>query len=75
MGRYYRTYDEYVEDEVKSVMENPSEQLQLGPSNYMACTDEKYAYVCTDDNYISARWPGDAYLFGQTILSKLTQRY
>jgi hypothetical protein len=33
--------------------------------------DDRNAYVCEDANYLSARWPGDAYLLGKTFLRKL----
>ncbi|CAG7827084.1 unnamed protein product, partial [Allacma fusca] len=71
LGRYYRTYEAYVEDEVKGVMENPKLQFEEGTPNCFGSRDEKYAYVCIHDNYISARWPGDAYAFGRAILEKL----
>jgi len=71
LGRYYRTYDIYVEDEVKAAMGNPDKQFKSGPGNYFASLDRKCAFVCTHDNYISARWPGDVYLFAETILEKL----
>jgi len=28
--------------------------------------------VVEDGNYVSARWPGDAYLFAHTFIGKLT---
>lgn len=71
LGRYYRTYDIYVEDELCQAMENPKEQYQPGIRNLCGSLEDKYAYVCEDNNYISARWPGDAYLYANTILNKI----
>jgi putative intracellular protease/amidase len=31
LGRYYRTYPAYVEDEVKTALDNPASQFQRGP--------------------------------------------
>lgn len=73
LGRYYRTYDIYVEDELCQAMNNPKEQFNPGTCNTFASLDPKYAYVCVDDNYVSARWPGDAYLYAKTILEKINK--
>ena len=34
--------------------------------------DARPAFVVDDRNYLSARWPGDAYTFGQTFARKLS---
>jgi hypothetical protein len=34
-------------------------------------TDDTPAFVVQDANYVSARWPGDAYLFTKTFLALL----
>jgi putative intracellular protease/amidase len=34
-------------------------------------TDDTAAFVVPDDNYVSARWPGDAYLFGRRFTDLL----
>jgi putative intracellular protease/amidase len=73
LGRYYRTYRAYVEDEVRAVLASP-EQLERGPRVLAArgtATDDSPAFVVQDGTYVSARWPGDAYLFGKTFLSLL----
>ncbi len=70
LGRYYRTYPAYVEDEVKSLLANPAQQFQRGPiSLTQRDTQENNepAFVVVDDNYVSARWPGDAYTFVRTF--------
>jgi putative intracellular protease/amidase len=68
LGRYYRTYPAYVEDEVKAALNDPARQFSLGPRTVSArgtATDDTPAFVVQDRNYVSARWPGDAYLFGR----------
>jgi hypothetical protein len=65
LGRYYRTYPEYVEDLVKAELRHP-DQFKRGPTTLTARdgeTDSTPAHVVVDRNYVSARWPGDAYTF------------
>jgi hypothetical protein len=66
LGRYYRTYPAYVQDEVRAALENPA-QFVRGPrtSRRGTATDHTDAFVVQDDHYLSARWPGDAYLFAE----------
>jgi putative intracellular protease/amidase len=68
LGRYYRTYPAYVEDEVRAALADPDRQFSRGPVTLSArgtATDDTPAFVAQDRNYVSARWPGDAYLFGR----------
>jgi len=68
LGRYYRTYPAYVEDEVKGALDSPDGQFKRGPVTVTArgtATDDTAAFVVQDRNYLSARWPGDAYLFAR----------
>jgi len=70
LGRYYRTYPEYVEDEVKRALAHPAEQFVLGPrtlSQRGTASDDRAAFVVQDGRYVSARWPGDAYLFAKAF--------
>jgi putative intracellular protease/amidase len=74
LGRYYRTYPAYVEDEVKAVLTAPDALFQRGPRVLTArgtADDDTAAFVVQDRNYLSARWPGDAYLFGRRFLNLL----
>ena len=74
LGRYYRTYPEYVEDEVRSALRS-EDQFVRGPRAGSARgtdTDDGPAFVVEDGNYISARWPGDAYLFAKRFAALLT---
>lgn len=34
-------------------------------------TDDRPAFVVEDGRYLSARWPGDAYLFAKKLLDRL----
>jgi putative intracellular protease/amidase len=74
LGRYYRTYPAYVEDEVRAALTNPAAQFRRGPLTLTArgtATDDGPAFVVQDGNYLSARWPGDAYLFARRFLGML----
>ena len=74
LGRYYRTYDAYVEDEVRAALANPEAQFERGPRVLTArgtADDDRPAFVVEDGRYVSARWPGDAYLFTKKLLARL----
>jgi putative intracellular protease/amidase len=73
-GRYYRQYDAYVEDEVRAALDRPAAQFVRGPFGRSArgtATDDTPAMVVEDGNYLSARWPGDAYLFAKRLAERL----
>ncbi|MBI3557022.1 MAG: DJ-1/PfpI family protein [Deltaproteobacteria bacterium] len=67
LGKYYRTYPKYVEDEVRAVLADPETQFKRGPTTLGGGE----TFVVEDRNYISARWPGDAHVFAQRLLEKL----
>lgn len=72
-GRYYRTYPAYVEDEVRAALAKP-EDFERGPrelSKRGTRDDHGHAFVVEDGRYISARWPGDAYLFANKLIERL----
>lgn len=74
VGRYYRTYPAYVQDEVEAALDDPGTQFQRGPLTLSArgtATDDTPAFTLTDQNYLSARWPGDAYLFARRFCELL----
>jgi putative intracellular protease/amidase len=73
LGRYYRTYPAYVEDEVKAALDDPGRQFKRGPLTLSARAPapDGPAFVVQDRNYLSARWPGDAYLFGRRFADLL----
>jgi putative intracellular protease/amidase len=72
LGRYYRTYPSYVEDEVRSVL-NSRKQFHRGPRTLKAdsATRDQSGFVIDDGHYLSARWPGDAYTFARRFVEKL----
>ena len=75
-GRYYRTYPAYVEDEVRAALAAETD-FERGPrelSKRGTRDDDTHAFVVEDGNYISARWPGDAYLFAKKLLARLDDR-
>ncbi len=74
LGRYYRTYPAYVEDEVKAALDDPASQFKRGPVTLKtpgSVTGDTQAFVVQDRNYLSARWPGDAYLFARRFCDLL----
>jgi putative intracellular protease/amidase len=73
LGRYYRTYPAYVEDEVRDALQSPAD-FERGPralSKRGTETDDGPAFAVEDGNYVSARWPGDAYLFAKRFADRL----
>ena len=73
LGRYYRTYPAYVQDEVIEEL-NDAGQFLRGPRNTKrgSAGDHRHAFVVQDGHYVSARWPGDAYLFAERFDELLT---
>ncbi len=74
-GRYYRTYPAYVEDEVRAALADPTNQFERGPRELRrrgTATDDTPAFVVEDGRYVSARWPGDAYLFARRFAVKFS---
>src|SRR3954447_14504650 len=74
LGRYYRTYPTYVEDEVTAALKDPS-LFERGPRSTRrgSADDDTHAFVVEDGRYVSARWPGDAYLFARRFEALLTR--
>ena len=73
LGRYYRTYPAYVQDEVVDALGADGEFVR-GPRALTARgtrDDDAPAFVVEDGSYVSARWPGDAYLFAKRFLGVL----
>lgn len=74
LGRYYRTYPTYVEDEVRSQLRQPSRQFHRGRLALLRrdrLDDLSPGFVVQDGTYVSARWPGDAYTFSRAFLRLL----
>jgi putative intracellular protease/amidase len=73
LGNYYRTYPAYVEDEVTAALKSAA-QFSRGPrmgTKRGTDADDSPAFVVEDGRYVSARWPGDAYLFAKKLLDRL----
>lgn len=74
LGDYYLTYPHTtVEDEVKSVLQDPETHYNRGADILLPLTrDSPYSLECgfaaVNGNYVSARWPGDAHLFSIKFL-------
>ncbi len=72
LGRYYRTYPAYVEDEVVAALDDPG-QFSRGPRGLRrddASHDDR-GFTVLDGNYLSTRWPGDAYTFARRFAGLL----
>jgi putative intracellular protease/amidase len=75
LGRYYRTYDAYVEDEVRAALASPDDFVR-GPRVLSARgtrDDDSAAFVVEDGAYVSGRWPGDSYLIARKLMERLPQ--
>ena len=73
LGRYYRTYPAYVEDEVRLALRERGDFVR-GPRvlhKRGTATDDAATFVVEDGNYVSGRWPGDAYLFAKRFAAQL----
>ncbi|HMY57950.1 MAG TPA: thiamine biosynthesis protein ThiJ, partial [Pseudomonadota bacterium] len=73
LGTYYRTYPAYVEEEVRAGLSSPSDFVR-GPitlSERGTQENDAPAFVVESDYYVSARWPGDAYLFAKKFIERL----
>ncbi|MDV6237700.1 type 1 glutamine amidotransferase domain-containing protein [Leptospira ellisii] len=70
LGDYYRTYPQTVEDEVRSVLKDPGDFF-FGPKPVFRDSHKKLkrGHVVVDGNYVSARWPGDAYSFANSFIN------
>jgi len=76
LGKYYRTYPAYVEEEVRGALARP-EDFERGPrelSKRGTRDDDSPAFVVEDGRYVSGRWPGDAYLIAKKLLVRLSAR-
>jgi protease I len=72
LGDYYRTYPTTVEDEVTQALAAAGDFVR-GPlsSSRDAPGNLAVGFTVRDDNYLSARWPGDAHRFGDAFAAML----
>jgi putative intracellular protease/amidase len=71
LGTYYRTYPEYVEDEVRAAA---GDSFVRGPRTLTARgtrDDDGPAFVVEEGRYVSGRWPGDSYLLAKRFITRL----
>lgn len=63
LGSYYRTYPEWVEDEL----------VRLGADFQRGPLSNSYGspFVVEDGNLVTARWPGDAQAFADALIKRL----
>lgn len=66
LGDYYRTYPEWVQDEVSRALSDPS-HFETGP---MIATYNN-GFIVRDGNLVTARWPGDAERFAAELVGML----
>ena len=75
LGDYYLTYPQLtVEDEVTSALSSPSNYIR-GPFPLLRDDREHLSrgFTVKDRNYLSARWPGDAYSFSNEFIKMLRE--
>jgi protease I len=71
LGDYYRTYPVTVEDEVRAALAQP-DHFRPGPlSIFRDAPERPNGFAVIDRNYVSARWPGDAYGFSRAFAGLL----
>lgn len=66
LGRHFRTYPEYVQDEVKRAVGEKG-TFETGPFG----ASYEHGFTVVDGNLITARWPGDADALGRALVSAL----
>jgi len=73
LGRYYRTYEQTVQEEVTAALKSPLDFLK-GPAPFKRDSPQnlKNGFTVQDGHYLSARWPGDAHRFGSDFLKMLS---
>lgn len=66
LGSYYRTYPEYVQDEVVRALGDRA-LFQTGP----LVPSYRNGFTVRDRNLVTARWPGDAKAYAEALLALL----
>lgn len=70
LGRYYRTYEPTVQEEVQAACAS----FERGPITLVTRGtegDDRGTFVVEDGRYVSARWPGDAWAFSRALAARL----
>jgi len=84
LGDYYKTYNLTVEDEMRDLLnvknkkngEGDNDKTEICQAGWNLTAkgtlyNSDAAYVVQDGKYVSARWPGDAYLYGRNFVKLL----
>lgn len=72
LGNYYRTYPITVENEVQLALANKKDFIKGPLPVFRDSTDQlSHGFCLRDENYISARWPGDAHTFAYEYLKAI----
>ncbi len=73
LGRYYRTYPAYVEDEVTAALAVPADFVRGARTLTARGTrdDDGPAFAVEDGNYVSGRWPGDSWKVARLFAARL----
>ena len=68
LGDYYRTYEQYMADELVSRLRSPADYFRAPgypiPLRRDSDAHPGSGFTVRDGHYLSARWPGDAHRFG-----------
>ena len=74
LGSYYRTYSTTVQAEVTAALAKPSDFKQ-GPLLPVRDSDKHpgAGFIVRDNNYLSARWPGDCHHYAAAFVEMVQQ--
>jgi protease I len=72
MGDHYKTFPITVQQEVSAALAKPSD-FQTGPAftRFGTQVHPDRGFIVQDRNYVSARWPGDAWKFANAFKALL----
>ncbi|MGF6128011.1 putative intracellular protease/amidase [Pseudomonas frederiksbergensis] len=75
LGRYYRTYRQTVEYEVRAALRQPAD-FQRGPwlSKRDSAAKPERGFVVRDGQLLTARWPGDCHRFAAEWVRMLSEQ-
>lgn len=75
LGDHYRTYADTVEVEARRAI-GPAGRFERGPllPRYATAQARGIGFVVEDGDYLSARWPGDAWTLADRLCARLASR-
>jgi hypothetical protein len=74
LGDYYLTYPYTRTQYAVASSLDDSANFERGPLNLLLSYNRNDAWVVVDEGYVSARWPGDAEVFGEKIFEIAKER-